>query len=103
MVESDIRKAQQVSVEDDPSNAIDTDDGNDEADYELWKLRELKRIKRDKEEREASVYRTGVEGWVETGIVYLCGVVPIRQVADPWFPDWISFSKHGYHAWAILR
>ena len=55
MVESDIRKSQQVSVEVDPTNAIDTDDGNDEADYELWKLRELKRIKRDKEEREASV------------------------------------------------
>ncbi|KAF0301373.1 Microfibrillar-associated protein 1 [Amphibalanus amphitrite] len=53
MVESDIRKSQQVATEEDPSNAIDTDDGNDEADYELWKLRELKRIKRDKEEREA--------------------------------------------------
>ncbi|XP_037087060.1 microfibrillar-associated protein 1-like [Pollicipes pollicipes] len=53
MVESDIRKEQQTSVDVDPSFAIDTDDENDEADYELWKLRELKRIKRDKEEREA--------------------------------------------------
>ena len=53
MVESDIRKSQQISVDADATNAIDTDDGNDEADYELWKLRELKRIKRDKEEREA--------------------------------------------------
>jgi len=52
MVESDIRAVQTVKVDEDPANAIDTDDGNDEADYEIWKLRELKRVKRERAERE---------------------------------------------------
>lgn len=38
----------------DPMNAINTDDEADDAEYEAWKLRELRRLKRDKEERDAA-------------------------------------------------
>lgn len=60
MIEQDTRAelealtaADTQSVLDKALQAIDSDDGNDEAEYEGWKLRELKRVKRDREEREA--------------------------------------------------